>query len=94
MSPLQTKCNIDADFRAVFFRWTKSTLGRFPVIWGDFGGRFTRKSRAENDSARTFTVAEERCHGFPKVARRVNRPTLYTLVLWRGPTSSKNGKRW
>jgi hypothetical protein len=42
--PVQTKCNIDAGLGVSSVVCTKSTLGQFPVIWGDFGRRFTRKS--------------------------------------------------
>jgi hypothetical protein len=42
--PVQTKCNIDAGLGVSSVVCTKSTLGQFLVIWGDFGRRFTRKS--------------------------------------------------
>ena len=41
---MSAKCNIDAALRAIFPRQLESSLGRFPVIWGDFGTHFTRKS--------------------------------------------------
>lgn len=42
--PIQANCNTDAGLRVVLARCSKTTLGQFPVIWGDFGRRFTRKS--------------------------------------------------
>jgi hypothetical protein len=37
-------CNIDAGLHVMLARCPKCILGQFPVIWGDFGRRFTRKS--------------------------------------------------
>jgi len=42
--PIQANCNIGTGLRVVLRRNSKSAWGQFPVIWGDFGRRFTRKS--------------------------------------------------
>jgi hypothetical protein len=44
ISPIFTNCNIGAGLRVVLRRDSKSAWRQFPVIWGDFGRRFTRKS--------------------------------------------------
>jgi hypothetical protein len=42
--PILAKCNIDAGLGAVIPVNPQARAGQFPVIWGDFGRRFTRKS--------------------------------------------------
>jgi len=44
ITPILAKCNVDEGLPTIFSRSTKNSFGRFRVIWGDFGRRFTRKS--------------------------------------------------
>ncbi len=48
VSPVRAKCNIDAGLPCCLLRSIKSRFGRLPVVWGDFGRHFPRKSQSNS----------------------------------------------
>ena len=82
ISLVSAKRNIDGGLRSIFHGRTKTSFGRFPVIWGDFGRSFTGNPRAKlTRIVRTFLLSEERAN---RLAVRLSRVRVLEHGVFQG----------